>query len=411
MRKPDVTSVAAGAVAGLVGAALALWVGTVLGAVPWGIGGVLVAGGMGTAGAWFIEARAARRGSTPASTGGRAGAQATAPGSWHVAEGEAKARAAAGDGVPLLGDIRESVCEIAEAAKILGDSSRSMANGASDQAGTVSRTTNTVEALSDRIDRISQNAEEAAEATEGTREQAMRGLEQIQGIIDGMDRLRALAASNARKARRLGERSLEIGPIVKLIDEISNRTDMLALNATIESVRAGEHGRGFAVVAEEIRKLAERTATGTREIGTLVEAIQADTNESIRALAEEESQMDQEARRVREAGSALERISRMAEDSARLVEGISLSASDQVRAARDLVAGMQRISEVSTLVLGDAAQIRREAGVLVSWCDRLRALIGARRPMVAAVDPAEFDGESGGHPVRTRHRPAVEAIP
>jgi twitching motility protein PilJ len=306
--------------------------------------------------------------------------------------------------------IRESVSEIAEAAQVLGDSSRSMADGASDQAGTVARTTNTVEALSDRIDRISQNAEEAAGATEGTRQQAVRGLEQIQGIIEGMDRLRSLVESNARKARRLGERSLEIGSIVKLIDEISNRTDMLALNATIESVRAGEHGRGFAVVAEEIRKLAERTATGTREIGTLVEAIQADTNESIRALAEEEAQMDRETRRVREAGSALERISRMAEDSARLVDGISLSANDQVVAARDLVSGMQRISEVSKLILGETGQIRREAGALVSWCDRLRALTGAGRR-----GPAAFEVHDGGgpvaHPGRPRRRPKVEAAP
>src|SRR5262249_38294169 len=153
---------------------------------------------------------------------------------------------------------------------------------------------------------------------------------------EGMERLRSQVEANARKARRLGERSVEIGAIVELIGEISNRTDMLALNATIESVRAGEHGRGFAVVAEEIRKLAERSAAATREIGTLVEAIQADTHESIRALAEEEAEMEKESRGVREAGSALERISRMAEDSARLVDGISHSANDQVAATREM---------------------------------------------------------------------------
>lgn len=405
MRSPDVTSVAAGGVVGLVGAALTLWAGIVLGVVPWGIAGVLIAAGLGTVGARFVDARAARRASLPPSIGGPA-ARVTAPGIGRIPEGETAA-----DVVPLLGEIRESVCEIAEAAKVLGDSSRSMASGATDQAGTVARTTNTVEALSDRIDRISQNAEEAADATEGTLQQAMRGLEQIQGIIEGMDRLRSLVESNARKARRLGERSLEIGSIVKLIDEISNRTDMLALNATIESVRAGEHGRGFAVVAEEIRKLAERTAIGTREIGTLVEAIQADTNESIRALAEEEGQMDQEARRVREAGSALERISRMAEDSARLVEGISLSAGDQVLAARDLVAGMQRISEVSTMILGGTELVRQETGELVSWCNRLRALTGARRRGAAADHSADEGGEPGGRPGRAWHLTALEALP
>ena len=118
-----------------------------------------------------------------------------------------------------------------------------MASGAIDQSDAVSRTTTTVEALSEKIDRISQHAEDAAEACEKSRQEACRGLEQVHSVIDGMDRLRTQVEANGRKARRLGDRSLEIGTIVELIRGISSRTDMLALNATIESVRAGEHGQ------------------------------------------------------------------------------------------------------------------------------------------------------------------------
>jgi twitching motility protein PilJ len=199
-------------------------------------------------------------------------------------------------------------------------------------------------------------------------------MEQVQRVIEGMDRLRSQIEINGRKARRLGDRSVEIGTIVELIRGISSRTDMLALNATIESVRAGEHGRGFAVVAEEIRKLAERTAAATRDIGTLVEAIQADTHESIRALNEEQSEMERESQRVRETGEALNRISEVAEHSAQLVDGISRSSNDQVLSAQELVRAMQRISDVSHLTLERSAQSRETIRGLAHWCERLAPL-------------------------------------
>ncbi len=253
----------------------------------------------------------------------------------------------------------------------LEEANERMASGAVDQSETVARTTFTVEALSDKIDRISQNAENATEACERTRQEARRGLEQVHHVVEGMERLRSQIEINGRKARRLGDRSVEIGTIVELIRGISSRTDMLALNATIESVRAGEHGRGFAVVADEIRKLSERTAAATRDIGTLVEAIQADTHESIRALGEEQNEMEQEAQRVREAGAALERISQVAEHSAQLVDGISRSTNDQVLAAQELVRAMQRISDVSHVTLERTNQSRESIRGLVQWCDRL----------------------------------------
>jgi twitching motility protein PilJ len=203
-----------------------------------------------------------------------------------------------------------------------------------------------------------------------------------------MDQLLTRIEANGRKVRRLEERSIEIGAIVEQIRGISGRTDMLALNASIESMRAGEHGRGFAVIAEEIRKLADRTAGATREVGALVEAIQADAQESLQALGEEQSQMQAESQRLRETGCSLDRISQVAERSARLVEGISRSTRDQVQATQDLVRAMQRISDVAQQTQERTGQARAFIRALKQSCGPWRRLAAADPLLPPAGEPA-----------------------
>jgi len=277
----------------------------------------------------------------------------------------------------LLDRLRQTASAIHTDASSLGELNERVASGATDQSDAVSRTASAVEALSERIDRISGNASEASKACEQVRDEAKRSLDQVHTVIEGMDRLSSQIDASGRKTRRLEDRTGEIGVIVDTIRGISSRTDMLALNATIESVRAGEHGRGFAVVAEEIRKLSERTATATREIGSIVEAIQVDTHESISALGQSQTEMQRESERIRDTGSVLEHISQVAERSARLVEAISRSTNDQVLATQDLVRAMQRISEVTHQTLERTTLSRSSLRALVEACQPWQQLASA----------------------------------
>ncbi len=143
-------------------------------------------------------------------------------------------------------------------------------------------------ALSDAINSMTDATAKALAgvnfSSEAVRAESKIGRETVLSTAKGMNEVRGTIQETGKRIKRLGERSQEIGGIVKLIDDIAERTSVLALNANMQAAVAGEAGRGFRVVADEVQRLAERSKEATDQIGKLVSTIQGETNDTIATM-------------------------------------------------------------------------------------------------------------------------------
>ncbi|MBI4823374.1 MAG: HAMP domain-containing protein [Nitrospirae bacterium] len=132
------------------------------------------------------------------------------------------------------------------------------------------------------IKEIEQSANESVRLAEKVSQDASeKGMTAVSAATSGMQEIRDSVRSLSEVINRLGKRSEAIGNILTVIDEVADQTGLLALNAAILAAQAGEHGKSFAVVADEIKGLAERTSSSTKEIADLVTAVQKETKESV----------------------------------------------------------------------------------------------------------------------------------
>jgi twitching motility protein PilJ len=171
----------------------------------------------------------------------------------------------------------------------------------------------------------------------------------VQNAIHGMNDIREQIQETAKRIKRLGESSQEIGEIVQLISDITEQTNVLALNAAIQAASAGEAGRGFTVVAEEVQRLAERSAEATKHIGAIVRSIQSDTQDTVVAMERSTQGVVEGTKIADSAGKALEEIGTVSRQLATLIASISNATTSQAEAAAQVSARMQDILGITNL--------------------------------------------------------------
>lgn len=275
----------------------------------------------------------------------------------------------------LVSNINDLSVKVAKAAGDSQGTSSDLATAAENQAKEIGQASTAMNDMAISIDQVSSNAAESASVAERAVEIANKSSLVVQDTIGGMDSIRSQIQETAKRIKRLGESSQEIGDIVSLINDIADQTNILSLNAAIQASMAGDAGRGFAVVADEVQRLSERSSAATKQIAALVETIQTDTNEAVISMEQTTAEVVEGAKRAQDAGVALEEIENVSTSLAELIQNISNAARQQAATAGHVSNTMNVIQEITSKTVDSTDQTASSIGELAYVANEMKSSV------------------------------------
>ena len=252
----------------------------------------------------------------------------------------------------IVSRVSAAAHEIEIGSDTISHASNEAENMVKEQSDAMQEMKETVLQLVTSINHIALNATSASDMTQTSDKALTLGNKVIRETVDSIQVIATTVEEASHSVASLTGYAQQISTIVQVIRDIADQTNLLALNAAIEAARAGEQGRGFAVVADEVRKLAERTASSTQEITNMVKKIQTGTEHTSVYMSNGVNKVVIGVELASRAGSAIETIRHDASEMGNVIGKISSSLQQQSKAVHHVVNNIDQTALLSSASLG-----------------------------------------------------------